>query len=130
MKIEHLGLWSPDIERLKNFYVKYFSASVGPLYENPTKRFRSYFLTFQSGARLELMHNPDIPVRSEQAGHQQIGLAHLALAVGNVAAVDALLQRMASDGIPRLDGPRWTGDGYYEAVVLDPDGNRIEITAG
>jgi lactoylglutathione lyase len=125
MRIDHVAVWTGDIERLRAFYARYFHATAGAMYENPVKRFHSYFLTFTSGARLEIMQRPALAAASEQPAQ---GYAHLAIAVGSEAAVDALAARLREDGYPLVDGPRRTGDGYYEAVVLDPDGNRIEIT--
>jgi lactoylglutathione lyase len=126
MRIEHLALWTPDLERLRAFYERYFGAQAGARYENPAKQFSSYFLSFQAGgARVEIMQRPALREAPEQPAS---GYAHLALAVGSEAAVDALAAQLQADGYPVIDGPRRTGDGYYEAVVLDPDGNRIEIT--
>ncbi|GAB2881884.1 VOC family protein [Uliginosibacterium flavum] len=129
MHIAHLALWARDIELLKDFYVKYFGAQAGRRYANPVTQFQSYFLSFAGGARLELMQRPDVFDHPPAFPLQQfIGYAHLALATGSEAEVDALTARLIADGITRLDGPRRTGDGYYESVVLDPEGNRIEIT--
>ena len=125
MKIEHVAIWATDIEKLKSFYETYFDAQATSKYTNQTKHFQSYFLTFSSGARLELMHRHDIEASSDQ---ERTGYAHLAFSVGSEAAVDALTQRLVEDGYTRLNGPRRTGDGYYESVVLDPEGNRVEIT--
>jgi lactoylglutathione lyase len=127
MRIDHVALWTRDLERLRAFYERYFGARAGARYENPAKQFTSYFLRFDSGARLELMQRPDIS--AEGAANPSLGLAHFAVAVGDEGAVDALAGRMRAAGHPVIDGPRRTGDGYYEAVVLDPDGNRVEITA-
>ena len=127
MKIEHIALWATDIEKLKAFYETYFDAQATSKYTNETKRFQSYFLTFSSGARLELMHRPDI-IEEAERDQKRTGYAHLAFSVGSEAAVDALTQRLVEDGHTRLNGPRRTGDGYYESVVLDPEGNRVEIT--
>lgn len=85
-------------------------------------------MTFESGAKLELMHRPDIRDVERPLGEEHFGYAHLAISVGSEAKVDALTQELADDGYEILDGPRRTGDGYYESVALDPDGNRIEIT--
>ena len=128
MHIAHLALWAKDLENLKTFYERYFEAQAASKYLNVQKRFQSYFLTFASGARLELMHRPDIPSMARQSGQEFPGYAHLAMSVGSEAAVDALTMRLVNDGYQRLDGPRRTGDGYYESVVLDPEGNHIEIT--
>ncbi|HYO68570.1 MAG TPA: VOC family protein [Archangium sp.] len=127
MRIEHVALWTKDIERLRSFYETYFQASAGPRYVNERKHFTSYFLSFASGARLELMTVPNL-VAPGATGTPPTGYAHLALSVGSQEAVDALAERFRRDGHPVLDGPRRTGDGYYECVVLDPEGNRLEIT--
>ncbi|HLP31346.1 MAG TPA: VOC family protein, partial [Geothrix sp.] len=104
-------------------------ATAGPAYLNPSKGYKSRFLSFPGGARLELMNTSALdPVRAV-AGAQRMGLTHLAFSVGSEAQVDALTRRLSEDGVRVLDGPRRTGDGYYESVVLDPEGNRIEITA-
>lgn len=128
MHIEHVALWTPDLERLRAFYAHHFAARAGPKYTNPAKQFSSYFLSFRSGARLEIMHSPALSADRPEPGRPAAGYAHLALSVGSREAVDALVARLAADGVPVLDGPRLTGDGYYEAVILDPDGNRVEIT--
>jgi lactoylglutathione lyase len=130
MRIEHIALWTDDIDRLVDFYARYFGAVAGTPYRNPAKGFESRFLAFgDGGARIELMKTTTLtPVRAAP-GAQRHGLTHLALALGSEAAVDALTRRLVDDGHPVLDGPRRTGDGYYESVVLDPDGNRVEVTA-
>lgn len=128
MNIEHVALWTTDIEKLRAFYERYFQARSTPKYTNEQKQFHSYFLTFASGARLELMQRPDIRAIAKAAGQESLGYAHVAMAVGSEAAVDGLTKRLVDDGYTRLDGPRRTGDGYYESVVLDPEGNRIELT--
>lgn len=124
--LEHAALWTPDLERARAFYERYFDATAGEKYVNPDKDFSSYFLTFDDGARLELMHTPAL---TDAAAPPAVGYAHVAIAVGSEAAVDRLTARLRDDGVPVLDGPRRTGDGYYESVVADPDGNRVEITA-
>jgi lactoylglutathione lyase len=125
MRIEHLALWTQRLETLKAFYANYFGATAGPKYVNAAKQFESYFLSFASGARLELMQRPGL---APGPGDPALGLAHFAVSVGSTEAVDALTARLHADGYRVLDGPRRTGDGYYESVVLDPDGNRVEIT--
>jgi len=127
MRIEHVAIWTRDLERLREFYESYFGATAGSRYENPRKQFLSYFLTFDGGARLELMQSPTVAEGNMQ--ELKSGLAHVAVAIGSEQAVDALTIKLREDGYAVLDGPRRTGDGYYESVVLDPDGNRIEITA-
>ncbi|MFB6248584.1 MAG: VOC family protein [Salinibacter sp.] len=124
--IEHAALWTPDLERVRAFYETYFDATAGEKYVNPDRGFSSYFLTFDDGARLELMHTPGLTAAAE---HPATGYGHVAIAVGSEAQVDRLTERLGDEGVPVLDGPRRTGDGYYESVVADPDGNRVEITA-
>ncbi|HYG02250.1 MAG TPA: VOC family protein [Chryseosolibacter sp.] len=128
MHIEHIAIWTKDIERLRTFYVKYFDARTGDKYVNPTKRFESYFLSFKSGARLELMQMPDIPESLNDVNSQWIGLIHFGVSVGSTQKVDLLTEQIRAAGYVIVGPPRTTGDGYYESVVLDPDGNRIEIT--
>jgi lactoylglutathione lyase len=126
VRIEHVGLWVSDLERVAAFYVKHFAARAGELYENPRKGFRSRFLTFASGARLEIMTRLDV---RERADAVQLGLAHIAIEVGDEAALDAFAARFTAAGLELHDGPRRTGDGYYECVVRDPEGNRVELIA-
>ncbi len=126
MKIEHIAIWVSDLEHMRNFYEGYFKGISGALYKNPKKNFSSYFLTFSEGSRLELMQRPNIPSSSSQIEH--LGLIHFAMSVGSKSEVDALTEKLRSDGFKVVGEPRITGDGYYESTVLDPEGNRIEIT--
>ncbi|TLN14282.1 glyoxalase [bacterium] len=130
MHIDHIAFWTPDLERFKAFYTAYFAAAAGMDYANPAKGFRSCFLSFPGGARIEAMQTSMLAPVSAEPGAQRMGLTHLSIAAGSEQQVDALTQRLRGDGYAVLDGPRRTGDGYYESVVLDPDGNRIEITSG
>ena len=184
MKIEHVAIWAKDIDKVCDFYRKYFNGEVQPLYHNPAKQFTSRFVTFESGARLEVMHRPDVgtvtslqsythrsanekmraffrfltsavfhvkpyepsvaehtcmfydrgdygrPMAKPEAQHEQgqhLGYAHLSFSVGSKEEVDRLTQKMSEDGIQVVGQPRTTGDGYYESVVLDPEGNRVEV---
>ena len=129
MRIEHIALWTNDIERCKQFYTSYFGARAGAGYVNAKKGFESCFLSFADGARIEAMRTTSLSPVVIEAGAQRMGLTHIAISLGSEQLVDELTQRLRDDGYPVLDGPRRTGDGYYESVVLDPDGNRIEITA-
>jgi lactoylglutathione lyase len=130
MRIEHVAIWTRDsatLERLRAFYETWLGATAGPRYESARRPgFTSCFLSFGDGARLELM---TVPGLAAGALSEAIGLAHLAIAVGSHEAVDDLVGRMAAAGVLVESAPRTTGDGYYEAVVRDPDGNTVEITA-
>jgi lactoylglutathione lyase len=129
MKIEHIAIWSRDIERLKSFYIDYFGGTVGDKYMNSQKQFESYFITFESGARLELMQMPTIPNNLNSIEEQYLGIIHIAFSVGSSEKVDALTERLRGADYVVVSEPRFTGDGYYESCILDPDGNRIEITS-
>jgi lactoylglutathione lyase len=128
MKIEHIAIWTYELERLRKFYETYFGAKSGSKYVNPNKKFESYFLSFDSGSRLELMKMSSVPKSKNDPILQFTGIIHIAVSVGSEEKVDALTQRLRTDGYRVLNNPRKTGDGYYESAVLDPDGNRIEIT--
>jgi lactoylglutathione lyase len=126
MKIEHIALWTTKLEALKDFYTTYFSATAGEKYHNPTKQFTSYFLSFDSGARLEIMARPEVEQHPGDAYRK--GLIHWAMSVGSKEKVDQLTEQLRNDGFEIIGEPRTTGDGYYESVVADPDGNLVEIT--
>lgn len=128
MNIEHIAIWVNDLEKMKDFYCHYFGATAGDKYINPKKKFESYFLSFEKGPRLELMKREGIPESLNDIYLQYQGIIHFAITVGDELAVDALTKQLTGDGYELLDGPRRTGDGYYESVVLDPENNRIEIT--
>lgn len=126
VRLEHVALWVRDLDAVAAFYARYFDARVGARYENPRKGFQSRFVEFGSGARLEIMARSDVVTRGPV---DSLGWAHVAIVVGDEAAVDALAARFEAGGVALLDGPRRTGDGYYEFVVQDPEGNRVEVTA-
>lgn len=126
MKIDHIALYTTDIEKLKAFYERYFHTKAGEKYINPKKQFQSYFLSFSEGSRIEIMQKTGIPQRAQE--EESMGLTHFAIAVGNKEKVDLLTEQLRANGYKIAGEPRTTGDGYYESVVLDPDGNRIEIT--
>jgi lactoylglutathione lyase len=129
MKLEHVAIWTEDLERLKDYYVKYFGGKSNDKYFNPIKNFESYFLTFESGARLEIMKKPDIPTNlNDTIIKQHQGIIHLAFGVETMAEVEEKLKELQQNGYRILSGPRKTGDGYYEFETLDPDDNRLEVT--
>lgn len=129
MKLEHFALWCTDIELIRKFYMNYFEMESNNKYENPVKRFTSYFLSCKdsSSSRLELMQRPDI-VYNENTRGMLMGYAHLAISVGGKEKVNHLTSKLYNDGYVVIGEPRITGDGYYESIVEDPEGNWIEIT--
>lgn len=126
MKIHHAALYVKDLERMRVFYETYFGARSNTMYHNPKTGLRTYFLSFEDGARLELMTRPDVSILQDRKSC--MGYTHLAYALGSREAVDALTARLREDGYSVLSGPRITGDGYYESCVLDPEGNPVELT--
>lgn len=128
MKIEHIAIWVKDLEKMRVFYEKYFNGKSNEKYRNEKKGFESYFISFDSGARLELMQMPNIPDSKNDVSQQYMGLIHFAISVGNEEQVANLTEKIANDGYEIIGQPRWTGDGYYESVIFDPEQNRIEIT--
>ncbi|MGB3466072.1 MAG: VOC family protein [Cyclobacteriaceae bacterium] len=129
MKIEHIALWSKDIERLSDFYVRYFDGVKGDKYTNLKKRFSSYFISFDTGCRLEIMHNDAIPLSAVDPLIQATGITHFAFDLETEENVMRKTNLLIDDGYQLVDGPRRTGDGYFESVMLDPDGNRIELAS-
>ena len=128
MKIEHAAIWTRNLEQLKEFYVTYFGAQTSRKYVNAKKGFESYFLSFSGDARLELMQSPRVGNASSGPDSQPAGYAHLAFSAGSAEQVRSLTAQLERDGYKVVSGPRTTGDGYYESVILDPDGNVLEIT--
>lgn len=128
MKIDHIAIWTEDIELLRKFYMQYFNMSCNDKYVNPKKNFSSYFLSFDDGgARIEIMN---IPGKDAPASRGNLkGLAHFAISVGSKENVDDMARRLKEDGFTILSKPRTTGDGYYECAIADPEGNYVEITA-
>lgn len=127
MNIAHAAIYTANLELLRDFYVTYFNGNAGPVYENKSNGFRSYFIEFDSEAALELMTRAS-GLNLTKAAELNIGYSHLAFAVGDSPAVNELTERLRRDGFTVVSEPRLTGDGYYESCVLDPDGNRVEIT--
>ncbi len=124
--ITHIALWTADLERMKAFYQTWFSAQTGEKYTNPKTGFQSYFLRFEGGTPLEIMTAPGVAANE---GGKKFGYAHIAFSVGSKEAVIALTEKMQAAGVIELSVPRTTGDGYFESVVTDPDGNPVEITS-
>ena len=126
MKIEHIAMYVKDLENVKDFFVKYLGAVSNDGYHNVKTGFRSYFLSFSDGARLEIMNKPGMTDRRKEL--VQAGYIHIAFSVGSREKVDILTQRLKEDGYQIISGPRKTGDGYYESCIVGIEGNQIEIT--
>ena len=126
MRIEHIAMYVNDLEGARNFFVKYFNAESNEGYHNKKTDFRSYFLSFDDGARLEIMNKPNID--DPEKSLARTGFIHIAFSLGNKAAVDELTAKMKADGYEVVSGPRTTGDGYYESCIIGIEGNQIEIT--
>lgn len=126
MRIEHVALYVKDLEAAREFFITYLEGEANDGYYNPKTGFRSYFIRFGDGARLELMNKPDMTDLEKPLA--RTGYAHLAFSVGSEARVDQLTERLRAAGYLVLSGPRTTGDGYYESCILAFEGNQIEIT--
>ncbi len=126
MIIEHNAMYVNDLEKARDFFVTYFGAVSNEGYHNRKTDFRSYFLSFDGGARLEIMHKPHM--EDAEKTRNRTGLTHIAFSVGSREAVDRLTERLKKDGYPVISGPRTTGDGYYESCIVGLEGNQIEIT--
>ena len=126
MKIEHIALYVEDLEGARNFFIKYLEAKSNEGYYNSQTHFRSYFLSFEDGARLEIMQRPEMVNLPKEAA--RTGYAHIAFSVGNREKVDALTAELKADGYEVVSGPRTTGDGYYESCIVAMEGNQVEIT--
>lgn len=125
MKIEHVAIYVNDLEKTRDFFIRYFNARSNEKYHNSKTGFQSYFLQFEDGSRLEIMTKPDLTDFGDFLN--RYGYAHIAFSTGSKNAVDTLTARLKEDGYPIISGPRTTGDGYYESCILGPDGNQIEI---
>lgn len=127
MKLDHLAIWTEEIEKMSLFYTTYFDCTRNEKYYNPQKKYTSYFLSFKDGGcRIELMSRPDIITEPSHRGFER-GLAHFAITLGSKDLVDSLTERLRKDGYIIASEPRTSGDGYYESGILDPEGNYVEI---
>ena len=126
MKIDHVAMYVKDLENTKSFFEKYFGAISNDGYHNKNTNFRSYFLSFENGSRLEIMNRPDMDDKEKNVA--RTGFIHIAFSVGSKEKVDELTSQLKADGYEVLSGPRTTGDGYYESCIIDLESNQIEIT--
>lgn len=125
MKIEHVAMYVNDLEKARKFFTNYFGAKSNEIYHNKTTDFKSYFLSFDDGARLEIMNRPSMV--DDKKDIARTGYVHIALSVGSKEDVDIITKRLKSDGYEVVSGPRITGDGYYESCIIDIEGNQIEL---
>lgn len=126
MKLEHIAMYVNDLENTRLFFMQYFGAISNKMYHNPQTGLRTYFLSFEDGARLEIMSRPDMS--DAPKNNLRAGLIHISFCVGSKERVDALTEQLRADGYAVISGPRTTGDGYYESCIEGPEGNLIEIT--
>ena len=126
MKIEHIAMYVNDLEAAREFFVRYLNGRSNSGYHNPKTDFRSFFISFDDGSRLELMNKPQMEDLDKPLN--RTGYAHVAFSLGSRERVDELTARLKADGYETISGPRTTGDGYYESCVLAIEGNQIEIT--
>ncbi len=127
MKLDHIALYVDDLEAMKSFYTRHFGATANDQYHNPHTGLRTYFLSFEGGVRLEIMQRPEVSPRASSGN--TLGYTHISFKLGSQEQVDQLTTRLQEVGCPLLNGPRVTGDGYYESVLTDPEGNQIELVA-
>lgn len=126
MQIEHVAMYVNDLDTARDFFVRYFGAESNSGYHNTKTGFRSFFLRFDDGARLEIMNKPAMD--DAEKAPARTGYAHIAFSVGTKEVVDRLTEQLKLDGYAVISGPRTTGDGYYESCIVDIEGNQIEIT--
>ena len=126
MRIEHVAMYVNQVEEARDFFVRYFNGRSNDGYHNQNTGFRSYFISFDDGSRLEVMSKPDMT--DSRKDLNRTGFAHIAFSVGSMEQVDLLTSRLRDDGYEVISGPRTTGDGYYESCIVAIEGNQIEIT--
>ena len=126
MRIEHIALYVNDLESARDFFVKYLGGNYNDVYHNKNTGFRSFFISFEDGARLEIMTRPDMSDMDKSLN--RTGYAHIAFSVGSKERVDEVTERLREDGFKVISGPRTTGDGYYESCIIAVEDNQIEIT--
>ncbi len=126
MKIEHVAMYVNDLKAARDFFVKYLGGKSNDGYHNVNTDFRSFFISFDDGARIELMNKPGLVDSEKQL--TRTGYIHIAFSVGSKEKVDELTDRLENDGFELVSGPRTTGDGYYESCIVAIEGNQIEIT--
>ena len=128
MRIDHIAIWTKKLKKMRHFYENYFEGKSGEKYINPRKNFESYFVEFDDGCSIELMEKLEVDTKLHDDIENYLGITHFALSTGSSTKVDELTETLRNEGYKIIGEPRITGDGFYESVVLDPDGNKVEIT--
>ena len=126
MKLEHVAIYVNELEAARDFFTTYLGGKSNDGYHNSRTDFRSYFVSFDDGARLELMKKPGMEDLEKPLN--RTGYAHIAFSVGSKERVDELTEELRTAGYEVVSGPRTTGDGYYESCIVAIEGNQIEIT--
>lgn len=126
MIIEHVAMYVNDLEKAREFFVTFLDGKSNDGYHNVKTDFRSYFISFDGGARLEIMNKPEMIDDKKELN--RTGYAHLAFSVGSKERVDELTEKIKNAGFEVVSGPRTTGDGYYESCIVAIEGNQIELT--
>lgn len=127
MKINHIGIWTNQLEEMRDFYLTFFNGTANEKYVNPKKGFESYFIRFEDLTAIEIMRKTSVKTTKNNPAEEYIGLAHFSFSLGSEEAVNNLTNHLREEGYQVLSEPRTTGDGFYESSILDPDNNRIEI---
>ena len=126
MRIKHAAIFVADLEKARDFFLKYFSGTSNNGYHNRKTGFRSFFISFDDGSRLEIMNKPGIADPEKEP--DRTGYSHIAFSVGSTEKVDELTAQLKADGYEVVSGPRTTGDGYYESCIVAIEDNLIELT--
>ena len=126
VKIEHVAMYVNDLEAARDFFVKYLGGKSNDGYHNKNTDFRSFFVSFEDGTRIEIMNKPGLVDMEKPL--TRTGFIHIAFSVGSKERVDELTGTLKADGFEVVSGPRTTGDGYYESCIVGIEGNQIEIT--
>ena len=126
MRLEHVAIYVKELESVRDFFIRYLGGHANDGYHNPHTGFRSYFIAFDDGARIECMTKSEMD--DQEKTLNRTGYAHIAFSVGSKEKVDALTEELKGAGYTVVSGPRTTGDGYYESCIVAIEGNQIELT--
>ena len=126
MRIDHVAMYVNDLEKTRDFFVDFLDGKSNDGYHNKKTGFRSYFVSFDGGSRIEIMNKLDMT--DDNNGLNRTGYAHIAFSTGSKERVDELTERIRNAGYVVISDPRTTGDGYYESCIVAIEGNQIELT--